>query len=152
MLGVRLHDRDGLDGQAASVDGLGLLDVETVMSPSKFLTRARATHAASGVAFDGYEIQYRGNSRGRYRAAICQDRRRAGWCRGAVSADGRVSGTYLHGLFSDDAFRAAWLNARGIAASGTQYGADVDRVLDDLAAHLEAHVKIDELFAAAGEV
>jgi adenosylcobyric acid synthase len=149
MLGVRLHDPDGLDGQAASVDGLGLLDVETVMSPSKSLTRARATHEASGVAFDGYEIHIgvtQGADTERPFAKI------GGVPDGAVSADGRVSGTYLHGLFSDDAFRTAWLNARGIAASGTQYGADVDRVLDDLAAHLEAHVKIDELFAAAGEV
>ncbi len=65
---------------------------------------------------------------------------------GAVSADGRVAGTYVHGLFGHDAARAALLGTRGDLA----YEAGVEAALDALAAHLEAHVEIDRLLALAG--
>ena len=62
---------------------------------------------------------------------------------GAVSADGRVRGTYVHGLFADDAQRAAWLARLGAAASGLGYEAGVEAALDGLARHLEAHLDLD---------
>ena len=55
---------------------------------------------------------------------------------GAVSADGRVAGAYVHGLFADDRQRAAWLASLG-AASDLAYEATVERTLDELADHLE---------------
>ena len=67
---------------------------------------------------------------------------------GATSRDGRVQGTYLHGLFSSDAFRAAWLKGLG-AASSLAYEARVETALDALADHLEAHLDIDALLAIA---
>ena len=149
MLGQRIIDPDGLDGQPGTVEGLGLLDVETVMTPEKALKRVRARHAATGIGFDGYEIHI-GGTRGpdcaRPFASVgdAPD--------GAVSVDGRVAGTYLHGLFADDGFRSAWLAARGVAASGVAFGARVEAALDDLAAHLEASLDLDGLFAAAEEV
>ena len=149
MLGRKLHDPEGLDGAPGSVDGLGLLDVETVMTPEKSLTRVEAVHTTSGASFSGYEIHI-----GRTAGVDC-DRSFStieGVPDGAVSANGRIAGTYLHGLFVDDAFRASWLGARGVATAGTSYGGDVDRVLDDLAAHLEEHVNIDSLFASAASV
>ena len=149
MLGRKLHDPEGLDGAPGSVDGLGLLDVETVMTPEKSLTRVEAVHTASGASFSGYEIHI-----GRTAGADC-DRSFSkidGVSDGAVSANGRIAGTYLHGLFVDDAFRASWLGSRGVATAGTNYGGDVDQVLDDLAAHLEQHVNIDALFAVAASV
>jgi len=146
LLGKTLHDPDGLDGAPGSVDALGVLDVETVMTPQKALTRTRSVHVATGVALDGYEIHI-GRTQGPDAARPFT--KMNGSQDGACSADGRIAGTYLHGLFTDDAFRAAWLAARGISASGTAYGAEVDRVLDDLADHLETHVNIDELLAMA---
>ncbi len=68
---------------------------------------------------------------------------------GARSADGRVEGSYLHGLFAEDAFRAAWLAGLGAVAGGVAYGAAVEAVLDRLAAHLETHLDVDGLLAAA---
>ena len=58
--------------------------------------------------------------------------------------DGRVVGTYLHGLFVDDAQRAAWL-ARFGGTSTIAYDTTIETVLDQLADHLEAHVDIDRM-------
>ncbi len=146
MLGKTVHDPDGLDGTAGSVDGLGLLDVETVMTAEKSLTRVRAKHVATGAALSGYEIHI-GRTTGPDAARPFTKISELG--EGAISADGRVAGTYLHGLFSDDGFRAAFLAARGVVAGGVSYDTEVDRVLDRLADHLEAHVNIDELLAIA---
>jgi adenosylcobyric acid synthase len=68
---------------------------------------------------------------------------------GAVSADGKVAGCYLHGLFTSDAFRAGFLSRLGVAASGFGYEAMVEATLDKLADHLEASLDLDALLAAA---
>jgi adenosylcobyric acid synthase len=145
MLGRAVADPEGIEGPAGADAGLGLLDVETVMTPDKRLTTVRATHAATGLPFDGYEIHI-GRSDG-------PDRARPfgfvdGEPEGAVSADGRVAGSYLHGMFRDDAFRAAWLAGFGVASEGS-HGAGVEAALDALAAHVEAHLDVDGLLAAA---
>ncbi len=69
---------------------------------------------------------------------------------GAVSADGRIMGCYLHGLFAADGFRHAFLNRiRTRETSGLAYEAEVERTLDELAAHLETHLKLDRLLKVA---
>ena len=146
MLGRVIRDPAGIEGAAGEMAGLGLLDVDTDMIPDKTLTQVRARHLGTGQDFWGYEIHI-----GRTHGADCArpfgeiEGRRDG----AISADGRIMGSYLHGMFSDDGFRAAFLAEFGVPASGVQYGALVDGVLDDLAAHLEAHLDLDGLFALA---
>ncbi|RCW88680.1 cobyric acid synthase [Paracoccus lutimaris] len=143
MLGRMIHDPHGHDGAPGSDPGLGLLDVETHMAPDKRLTRIEGH--AQGQPIEGYEI-HMGRTTGpdcaRPFAHIPQPD-------GAVSSDGRVAGTYLHGLFASDAFRAAWLSGFG-TSSALDYGAGVDKVLDRLAQHLEAHLDVDRLLALAG--
>ena len=68
---------------------------------------------------------------------------------GAISADGRVSGTYLHGLLASDPARAALLRSWGGVASDYRHEAAIEAALDGLAAHLEAHVDVDRLFSLA---
>jgi adenosylcobyric acid synthase len=146
MLGRSIADPDGIEGPAGSDPGLGLLDIETRMTPDKRLTTATATHAATGLPFDGYEIHIgRSDGPGRARPFAHVD----GRPEGAVSADGRVAGSYLHGMFRNDAFRAAFLAGLGLRASGTAYGAGVETVLDALAAHVAAHLDLEGLLAAA---
>ncbi|WP_333834147.1 cobyric acid synthase [Rubrimonas sp.] len=145
ILGRLVADPMGVEGPAGAEEGLGLLDVETVMTADKRLSVARATHAATGLPFDGYEIHI-GRTEGPDRArpfAFLE-----GKPEGAVSSDGRVAGSYLHGMFRDDAFRAAWLAEFGAASQGG-YDLGVDAVLDALAAHVEAHLDVEGLFAAA---
>ena len=74
---------------------------------------------------------------------------RSGSPDGAISKDGRISGSYLHGLFADDAFRSAWLEGLGVARSDIRYETKVDGVLDALADHMEAHLDIEGLLALA---
>ncbi len=146
MLGRAIHDPDGIEGAPGSTAGLAVLDVETQMVPEKRLTRVAGIHAATGTAIEGYEIHI-----GRTEGPDCARpfARIGGRDEGAISADGRVEGTYLHGLFSADAFRAAYLAGLGAAGSTAGYDATVEATLDGLAAHLEAHVDIDALLAIA---
>ncbi|TIT83408.1 MAG: cobyric acid synthase CobQ, partial [Mesorhizobium sp.] len=59
---------------------------------------------------------------------------------GATSADGKVIGTYLHGLFSADAFRAAYLESLGVKGGVIDYRAEVEKALDEVATELERHL------------
>ncbi|MBE9638041.1 cobyric acid synthase [Salipiger mangrovisoli] len=146
MLGRSISDPLGIEGPAGSDAGLGLLAVDTVMTADKRLTRVSATHAASGLPLEGYEIHI-GHSEGTdcTRPFAYLD----GMPEGARSADGRITGSYLHGLFADDAFRTAWLAGLGVAAGGLRYGAKVDAVLDALAEHMQAHLDVPGLLALA---
>lgn len=145
MLGRTVADPDGIEGPMGTDPGLGLLDIETVMTADKRLTEVTATHAATRQGFRGYEIHI-GRSEG-------TDRERPfafveGAAEGAVSPDGRVQGSYLHGMFRDDGFRAAWLAGFG-ASSELGYDATVETVLDALADHLEAHLDVEGLLSLA---
>ena len=144
MLGRTLSDPDGIEGPPETVEGLGLLDVDTVMGGTK------ATRPVTGRAFDrdvgGYEIHI-----GRTEGADCS----RDWLaitdgpESAASANGRVRGAYVHGLFSSDAFRAAYLESLGGEASGLSFEAEVDATLDALASHLASVVDLDRLLELA---
>ena len=116
------------------------------MIPDKRLTTVSAVHADTDLPFEGYEIHI-GRTDGR-------DTQRPfayvnGQPEGAQSTDGRVMGSYLHGMFANDAWRAAFLEGLGAQSSGTSYGAGVEQALDDLADHVEAHLDVAGLIATA---
>jgi adenosylcobyric acid synthase len=146
MLGRALADPQGVEGPTSEVQGLGLLDVETVMTGAKALRAVAGTCLANGAPFAGYEMHV-----GRTQGPDCADpllRLGDGREDGAISPGGRVMGAYAHGLFADDAQRAAWLAALG-AASDLFYEATVERTLDELAQHLAQAVDLDALLALA---
>jgi len=146
MLGRAVADPEGIEGAPGETEGLGLLDLETVMTPEKRLTEVEAVHAATGQAFQGYEIhigQTDGPDRARPFAHV------TGVAEGGADASGRVQGSYLHGMFRDDKFRAAWLSGFGVTASEQSYGAGVEATLDALAAHMEAHLDVEGLLSLA---
>jgi adenosylcobyric acid synthase len=146
MLGKRVSDPDGIEGSPGRTRGLGLLDVTTVMTPEKSLTRVIAVHADTIQPIDAYEIHI-----GRTKGRDCRRpfARVDGKREGAVSADGRVHGSYLHGLFASDAFRGAFLARLGIAASDECYREKVESALDALAEHIEQHLDVEGLFELA---
>ena len=145
MLGKTIADPDGVDGAPDTVNGLGLLDIATIMSADKSTTLVRGTHCATGADIEGYEIHL-GRSEGNdcARPLVMIDGRPDG----AISADRRVEGTYVHGLFTGDAFRRKWLANLGIA-SNLAYDAQIETALDALADHLETHLDIDQILAIA---
>ncbi|HLZ66650.1 MAG TPA: cobyric acid synthase [Aliidongia sp.] len=147
MLGRTVADPSGIEGPPGESAGLGLLDVTTVLGDDKRLERIDATDRLSGERIQGYEIHL-GSTEGadRARPFLVLDGRHEG----AVSADGRVAGCYLHGLFAADGWRAHFLAALGARADeGLQFEAMVDRTLDRLADHLETVVDLDRLLAIA---
>lgn len=148
MLGRRIADPDGIEGPAgAAAEGLGLLDVETVLTGDKALQEVHGIHLESATRLRGYEMHV-GVTTGPGLTRPFLDL--GGRWEGAVSGDGQVAGCYLHGLFAEDGFRAAFLGAlKDRADSGLAYDAQVEAVLDRLAAHLEAHLDLDRVLAVA---
>ncbi|WP_434618900.1 cobyric acid synthase [Azospirillum sp. B2RO_4] len=147
MLGRRIADPDGIEGPPGEAAGLGLLDVETVLKGPKVLEEARGTERRSGAAVAGYEM-HMGRTEGPDRARPMLELA-GGVTDGAESADGRVAGCYMHGLFGADGFRAAYLRRLGGDGSELAYGVAVERALDAVADRLEAAVDVDGLLAVA---
>ena len=147
MLGRTISDPDGLEGPPGTVEGLGLLEADTVLTAPKTVRTVSGENFCGDSAFTGYEIHM-----GRTVGPDCErplHRLSDGRPDGARSADGRVAGTYVHGLFGSDRHRADWLRSFGAKSEIGSHGALIDETLDDLAGHLEAHVDIDRLIAIA---
>ncbi len=189
MLGRLVSDPDGIEGPPGSSPGLGLLEVETVLTGEKKLTEVRGVSgslqpscspqpscslqpswpglsgqplaaraggagqdkpghdAMAGVPFHGYEMHV-----GRTDGPDCSRpflRFDDGRTDGAMSADGRIRATYVHGLFADDAQRAALLTWFGASAGAFSYEADIERVLDAVADHLARDIDLDCLLSLA---
>ncbi|HEY8595021.1 MAG TPA: cobyric acid synthase [Devosiaceae bacterium] len=147
MLGRTIADPQGIEGEPGTSPGLGLLDVDTVLTGQKELRVETARETTSGEALTGYHMhmgETRGPDAGRPFASV------SGVPEGARSADGRVMGTYLHGLFAADGFRRAFLARLGAEADpALAFEPMVEKTLDDLAGHLERHIDLDALFAMA---
>ena len=146
MLGRTISDPHGIEGEAGTFEGLGFLDVDTELTPEKSLVEASGVHLATGAGVSGYEIHI-GRTTGpdcsRPMVELSHDR-----ADGAISADRLVQGTYLHGIFTDDAFRAAFIGSLG-GMSELSYSASIDAILNDLAEHLEAALNTDLLLEIA---
>ena len=147
MLGGTISDPDGIEGPPGSADGLGLIDITTELAGDKSLVAVRGRTLADDVAVSGYEMHIgRTTGAGTRRPLIQLDDGRAD---GAISANGLIAGTYLHGFFAGDAQRAAWLARLGAPAGPLAYEELVEETLDALAAHLEAHLDVEKLLSLA---
>jgi adenosylcobyric acid synthase len=145
MLGRTVADPDGVEGSAGTAPGLGLLDVETVLTREKTLVSVTGT-TSDGMPFKGYEMHMgvtQGPDCARPFATV------EGKPEGAVSANGRVIGTYVHGLFADDRQRSAWLERLGAGPANVAYEELVEATLDRLAKHLATFVDLDRLLTLA---
>lgn len=145
MLGKTVADPEGIEGPPATVDGLGLLDVDTVLTGDKRLVSVTGK-SFDGIDLSGYEMHVGETTSGTDSLPFSKI---DGHEDGAVSPDGRIFGTYIHGLFSDDRQRGAWLERLGGQNTELNYDARVDAVLDRLAAHMEQHLDLDRLLAIA---
>ena len=146
MLGRVVRDPHGIEGGASQAAGLGLLDVETVLAADKQVREARGHSPVLDAPVEGYEIHLGvTDGPGTETPLVALDGRPDG----AVSPDGRVMGTYLHGLFSSDAFRARFLARFGVTASGHSHRDRVEASLDAIADAMEQHLDVDGLLATA---
>ena len=146
MLGRKIYDREHIESELDEIDGFGLLDIETEMAPQKITENVIAQTNIYNARVNGYEIHI-----GRTSGADCERPFSVinGNKDGAISRDGKVMGTYLHGLFTSDAFRDKLLTSHGIASSETNYEQLVDDALNELANELEKLVDFDQLLDIA---
>ncbi len=148
MLGRILSDPDGIEGPPSTAEGLGLLDVDTVMGGSKSLIETTGVEYLTGESVQGYEMHI-GKTTGVDTAQpwLTLEGARPD---GAISKDGRVMAAYMHGVFASNAFRHAFLNRiKDGRSAETDYNARVDDALNGLADHLEKHMDLDALLAMA---
>lgn len=151
MLGRVVRDPQGIEGPPGETAGLGLLDIETEISDDKRLVDIHATDRISGCRVTGYEMHMgRTTGAGLERPwLMLEDDNGKSWPEGAVSANGRVVGGYLHGIFGGDAFRSTWLRQVGGTASDMNFDQRVEETLETLADHCEANLDLDALLALA---
>jgi adenosylcobyric acid synthase len=146
MLGTSVADPEGIEGPVQKVEGLCLLEVETVLTGEKILREAEGERIADGAPFRGYEMHI-----GKTTGDDCARpllRFADGRLDGATSENGMIAGAYVHGLFADDRQRAAWLKSLG-AGSEIAYEATVERTLDELADQCEVHLDLDVILKLA---
>jgi adenosylcobyric acid synthase len=146
MLGRTISDPEGIEGPPSKVEGLGLLNVETILSNEKRLEPLCGT-TTDGVPFTGYEM-HMGVTAGPD-CARPFSHSADGSPEGAISNNGAVMGTYIHGLFADDRQRSAWLARFYPGAANIAFEDLIDQTLDRLAAHLAAHLNLDRLLNLA---
>ncbi len=149
MLGQVIHDPDGIESNAGSSEGLGLLDFETVLAADKQLVKVQGSVQADGAQLDGYEI-HAGVSRGPALSnpfATISDARGNSKQDGAVSKDQQIIGTYIHGLFDHSNARESLLRWAGLGAvTDFDYSQLQEQELDRLADCLEQHLHLNTLF------
>ncbi|HUS95970.1 MAG TPA: cobyric acid synthase [Hyphomicrobiaceae bacterium] len=141
MLGQWISDADGIEGVPGRFPGLGHLDVETWLDADKVVRPVSGRDVHSGASIEGYEIHL-----GRTEGRDCQRPlfEIDGLAAGASRADGRVAGSYVHGMFGHDRFRAAFLKRiSGQTITPIAYDGVIDETLDRLADHLEAYVDLE---------
>ncbi len=149
MLGDRVVDPDACENPNPDEEvGLELLNVESVLTGDKTLELVTGVEIKSAERVEGYEM-HMGLSEGpgRHRPWF---KLADGRMEGAISEDGNVSGTYMHGLFQDDGFRHSFLSSFNASrARGASHNEKIELVLDGLAQHLEEHLDLDAMLKIA---
>ncbi|KAE8437378.1 cobyric acid synthase [Vreelandella piezotolerans] len=145
MLGECVDDPDGLEGTPGKVAGFGLLPLTTRMVAGKQLRNVSGVLMGEEATVAGYEI-HNGVSEGPALSSPLFDL--GTHLDGAISEDGQVMGTYLHGLFDHPEACQALLTILGLAQVGrVDYSAHREQALERLADTLEAHLDIDAILA-----
>ena len=149
MLGEWISDPLGLEGPPARVQGLGLLPVETEMHPDKTLREVMGVDLMSQTRVRGYEIHSGQTCVSDYKPAqpLLELEGRPD---GIFVENGRIAGCYLHGLFTQDDARVAFLTRiKSDVVACANFDATIDLILDELADHLEEFCDLERILAAA---
>ena len=149
MLGRCVSDPEGLEGAAGDSAGFGWLEFDTVLNAGKQLRNVSGTLQIGAARISGYEI-HAGISHGpalRHPSVLLDD----GRSDGALSADTRILGTYLHGLFDGVGACTTLLRWMGVTdPEPLDYATMRERAIDRVADAAEAHLDLARLFAPLG--
>jgi adenosylcobyric acid synthase len=154
MMGIRVHDPDGLEGAPGTTDGLDLLPVETVLRAPKTTTLSRFSW--DDVQGTGYEI-HMGHTRLQggdpLLTVAVRNGNRVDDADGCIAGNGRAIGTYMHGLFDTPALITRWLTAVGLPGMAVPADGGLDAKMKQyalLADHVRQHVDINRIDALVG--
>ncbi len=142
MLGKSISDPHGIESKKSEIAGLGLLDVDTELVAGKTVRISKAISCEHNTELEGYEIHL-----GRTQGRDCENpmMQIVGESHGAISANGKIKGCYLHGLFTNDEYRAALIRSLGGKSSGGNYLDAINNALDELATAIEGNLDVDSL-------
>jgi adenosylcobyric acid synthase len=168
MLGLRVTDPHGVESHLSETPGLGLLQMETEMAPNKITSQVEAVvqpacrFCEDSTRLHGYEIHMGrstpvGDALPLFHITI-RDGRESDFFDGLIRPDGNVWGTYIHGIFDNDAFRCAFLEDLRQKVGKTvhnnnpafSYRSWKDEQFDLLAEHVRLHVDVDTIYRAIG--
>ena len=156
MLGNSIADPDGVEGPAGTTRGLSLLDVDTVLEMDKCLSNARGTLTGTTAEASGYEIHMGrsvvSDSCTHFIRVSARNNRPEDDLDGAVSGDGRVMGTYFHGLFDEPAVRQWFLSLAEPSYRPQKHEKGRQESYELLASHFSSHLNIKKVFAIIGKV
>lgn len=153
MLGTKLRDPHRTESRQKEIKGLGMLEMETVFGQDKVLSQVKAKEASSGLDVSGYEIHH-GKSRNvrNYVPAFDVIERKGKIIRdvdGIVAMNGRIYGTYIHGIFDTDIFRREFLNRirlkKGWNVLSNKASFNPDHELDKLASLVRKNIDMKYL-------
>ena len=147
MLGRELRDPHRIETSDESMAGFGLLQVDTVLDPDKTLVKQQGVHLGSGEKIAGYEIHH-GKTSGNLNPVLQFDN---GETCGSSSADQRIWGAYLHGIFDEDRFRRWFIDQLRVTKNLSPLGSEgvcynVDKSLDALAELIRSHVNVTKIY------
>ena len=143
MLGQYVHDPLGIEGEAGSSAGMGLLELETTLDAEKQLRNVSGTLLLEDAPVLGYEIHAGISSGAALNNPALQLEHGAD---GAISADGQILATYLHGLFESPEACSALLRWAGLREVQTpDYGARCEADLERLADAVESYLDTEKL-------
>jgi len=153
MLGSRINDPHGLESARKQVRGMDILPVVTSLKADKILAQVEAEEITSGLKICGYEIHH-GQTRftgrcGRlFKVSSCNGEK-IKYAEGAVSGDGRILGTYIHGIFDAGPFRREFLNrlrkTKGWPALAVKENFNPDKEFDKLAQLVKENIDMGAL-------
>lgn len=153
MLGARMDDPSGVESApGTTMKALGLLPVATRLFPEKILKRVGAKHVPSGFGVYGYEIHHGLTDAGNLQPCLRTDE---GGIIGLATENGRIWGTYLHGLFDADAFRRWWIDRLRVRRGWKAYGKiravyDLEPAFERLAACVRENVDLKAIYIILG--
>lgn len=161
MLGQVIRDPHGIEGTPGETLGLSLLNTVTTLQPKKILCRSSGVWNENGELVEGYEIHMGITARPEKMRAPIRVKSRNGITvgdyDGAMRVDGKVWGTYFHGLFDTPGFRQAFLKRLRPDLVSDQSNREVgfisafkDHQYELLADHFQKHLNISRLLDIIG--
>ena len=142
ILGKEVNDPNNIESKQKKIKGLGFLNVSTYMQREKKTIKVSACHLESGFIFDGFEIHL-----GETIGPDCKKpfSKIEGRYEGAISKDGLVMGSYVHGMFKNNQFRSFFLKKNFGIESNYNYDKNLDLALDEFSNLISKNIQVQKL-------